>query len=179
MDYEAVLQFWFEEIEPGQRWQKDAEFDQQISRRFGAAHQAASQCELFHWRSSASGRLAEIIVLDQFSRNIYRDQPGAFAQDALALALAQQAIAQGDRQSLQVEQRTFLCMPYMHSESPLIHQQALELFSDPGMEDNLRFEHRHKEIIDRFGRYPHRNSVLGRQSSAEEITFLQQPGSSF
>ncbi len=128
---------------------------------------------------TALGRLSEIILLDQFSRNIYRDKPAAFAQDALALALAQEAIAAGIASELTVDQRSFLYMPFMHSESELIHQQAVKLFSEPGLEASLEFEIRHKKIIDRFGRYPHRNEILGRTSTVEEQQFLAQPGSSF
>ena len=178
-DAQQVLQFWFEELQEQQWWVKDPKLDQSIAQRFGDLHQAAAAAELFNWRSSPQGRLAEVIVLDQFSRNIYRDQPASFAQDGLALVLAQEAVAQGHDQALAPRQRAFLYMPYMHSESALIHEQAVELFSKPGMDNNLDFELRHKAIIDRFGRYPHRNQILGRDSSAEEITFLQEPGSSF
>ena len=141
--------------------------------------EAAARCELFAWRATPEGRLAEIVVLDQFSRNVWRDTPRAFAQDALALALAQELVASGQDRSLPVAQRRFAYMPYMHSESALIHGQAVALFSQPGLEDNLRFEHAHKAIIDRFGRYPHRNAILGRESTAEELAFLSGPGSSF
>ena len=118
-------------------------------------------------------------MLDQFSRNVYRDTPLAFAQDPLALALAQELVASGQDQRLPVAQRIFAYMPYMHSESVLVHAQATRPFSQPGMEDNLRFELRHKEIIDRFGRYPHRNAILGRESTPEELAFLSEPGSAF
>ncbi|MGJ8668034.1 MAG: DUF924 family protein [Oceanococcus sp.] len=174
-----ILHFWFEELSTQQWWVKDVELDKTIAERFGLVHAAAVACELFAWRASAQGRLAEIIVLDQFSRNIYRNHAKSFAQDALALALAQEAVAQGDDLKLSSQQRAFLYMPYMHSESEIIHRTAVALFSKPGMEGNLDFELRHKAIIDRFGRYPHRNSILGRESSVEEHAFLQQPGSSF
>ena len=176
---QSVLAFWFDEIDPQQWWVKSEAFDRQIAERFGDLHQAACRCELHEWRETAAGRLAEIIVLDQFSRNIHRDSPQAFASDAQALTLAQTAVALGADRQLEPRQRAFLYLPYMHSESPLIHQQAVALFSQPGMEGNLDFELRHKAIIDRFGRYPHRNAILGRQSTAEEIAFLQTPGSSF
>ncbi|WP_421862073.1 DUF924 family protein [Motiliproteus sp.] len=179
MDWMQVIGFWFEEIKASKHWVKDEAFDRLIAERFGAVHTAAAQAELFQWRQQPQGRLAEIIVLDQFSRNIYRDQAAAFACDAQALVLAQEAVALGVDQQLEPTQRTFLYMPYMHSESALIHQQAVELFQQPGLEDNYSFELKHKEIIDRFGRYPHRNAILGRDSSAEEREFLTQPGSSF
>jgi uncharacterized protein (DUF924 family) len=119
------------------------------------------------------------VVLDQFSRNVYRDTPRAFAQDALALVLAQELVASGQDRSLPEAQRVFAYLPYMHSESALVHSQATELFSQPGMENNLNFELRHKAIIDRFGRYPHRNAILGRTSNVQELAFLSEPGSSF
>jgi len=176
---EKVLSFWFEEIDPGMWWKKDTAFDQAIATRFGELHRAAAQGELEEWRRSDRGRLAEILLLDQFSRNIYRDRPEAFAQDAAALVLAQEAITIGCAESLNLPERSFLYMPFMHSESLRIHDRALQLFSEPGLEDSLAFERRHRDIIERFGRYPHRNAILGRVSTAEELAFLQTPGSSF
>ena len=176
---DTVLQFWFEELTPEDWFRKDPSLDQRIADRFGPTQRAAASCELFHWRDSARGRLAEVLVLDQFSRNIHRDTAAAFAHDTLALALAQEAVARGCDLELPVQQRVFLYLPWMHSESALLHEQALRLFATPGMEKNLEFEHRHKAIIDRFGRYPHRNFVLGRTSTPEEIEFLAQPGSAF
>ncbi len=179
MQPQSILHFWFEELTAKQHFVKDAALDETIRARFGDLLAAAARCELFGWRATAEGRLAEIIVLDQFSRNVYRDTPRAFAQDALALVLAQELVASGLDRSLPVAQRIFAYMPYMHSESALVHAQAVALFSQPGMEDNLDYERRHKAIIDRFGRYPHRNLILGRSSSAEEMAFLSEPGSSF
>ncbi|TDR17489.1 DUF924 family protein [Marinicella litoralis] len=177
----SVLRFWFEEIETKQWWIKDPEFDQLIKDRFLAVYQQAIQCELYSWRALPEGRLAEIIVLDQFSRNMFRDDKAAFAYDSLALALTQSAIDVGADQAFMDEPKklAFLYMPLMHSESPVVHQLAVEMFAKPGLESNLEFEHKHKSIIDQFGRYPHRNQVLGRQSSEAELAFLQQPGSSF
>lgn len=177
--YDDILNFWFEETPPALRWKKDPAFDARITERFAQVHARAARCELFGWRSSARGRLAEIIVLDQFSRNMFRDSAQAFAQDPLALALAQEAISLKLDLQLSAEQRSFLYMPFMHSESLLIHKTAIELFVDNAIADNLNFELKHKAIIERFGRYPHRNALLGRASTALEIEFLQQPGSSF
>ena len=174
-----LLHFWFTELTPQQHFAKDAALDESIRTRFGPTLEAAARCELFPWRATPEGRLAEILVLDQFSRNVYRDTARAFAQDALALALAQELVASGQDRSLPTAQRVFAYMPYMHSESAVIHEQALTLFAQPGMENNLDFERRHKAIIDRFGRYPHRNAVLGRTSTPEELAFLSEPGSSF
>ncbi|MFQ5356740.1 MAG: DUF924 family protein [Mariprofundaceae bacterium] len=174
-----IIRFWFEEIEPASWWKKDPDLDRGIEARFGATHRAATLGELASWRETPEGRLAEIIVLDQFSRNIYRDTPLAFAYDAMALVLAQEAVRAEADQQVDVEMRSFFYMPYMHSESARVHQIAVELFSQPGAEFNYEFELKHKAIIDRFGRYPHRNAILGRESTPEETEFLAQPGSSF
>lgn len=177
---EQVLDFWFTELQPAQWFNGGTELDELISQRFTAVLQQAAAGELEAWRTSAQGRLAEIIVLDQFSRNLYRDSPQAFAQDAMALALSQEAVRSGALQQLDDEQqRSFLLMPYMHSESALVHGQAVPLFRDFTGGETYRFELLHKDIIDRFGRYPHRNTLLGRDSSPAELEFLQQPGSSF
>jgi uncharacterized protein (DUF924 family) len=153
--------------------------DEAIRTRFGSTLEAAARCELFGWRTTPQGRLAEIVVLDQFSRNVYRDSPRTFAQDPLALALAQELVACREDSSLPTAQGAFAYIPYMHSESAVVHAQATVLFSQPGIEGNLSFALRHKAIIDRFGRFPHRNAILGRTSSAEELAFLAEPGSSF
>ncbi|MES2943699.1 MAG: DUF924 family protein [Pseudomonadota bacterium] len=179
MQSQDILNFWFKELTPKQHFAKDTALDESMRSRFTAVLESAARCELWAWRATAGGRLAEILVLDQFSRNIWRDTPRSFAQDALALVLAQELVASGLDSSLPLEQRRFVYMPYMHSESALVHTQAVQLFDQPGLEDNLRFELAHKSIIERFGRYPHRNAILGRTSSAEEIAFLNEPGSSF
>ncbi len=179
MSYDDVLSFWFSEIDPAKWWVKDVNFDRMITDRFATLHEQANHCELFSWRDSAKGRLAEIIVLDQFSRNIFRDTPKAFASDKLALALAQQAISLGKDAELSASQRSFMYIPYMHSESLIIHDIALQLYKNNGLESNLDAEIRHRDIIARFGRYPHRNSILNRTSTSAELEFLQQPGSAF
>ena len=179
MQAQDIIAFWFDEIEPMKWWVKDAEFDALLETKFLALHQQAIHCELYEWRATAQGRLAEIIILDQFSRNIFRDTPQAFAADALALALAQEAIALGMDKALSALERSFLYMPFMHSESLKIHDVAVKLFTENGIESNLEFELQHRDIIVQFGRYPHRNQILNRESSAEELAFLQQPGSSF
>ena len=176
--HNEILKFWFEETEPKMWWGADQQFDDRIRHRFDDVHQHASRGELFAWRKEAKGRLAEIIVLDQFSRNIYRGTPRAFAQDAVALVLAQEAVASG-AENLSAIERSFLYLPFMHSESRQIHQVAESLYRANGLPKNYEFELKHKAIVDRFGRYPHRNEILGRVSSAEEIEFLKQPGSSF
>lgn len=179
IDSTEIIDFWFTEIQPAQRFKKDRDLDRLIARRFGEIHRLACTGELYTWRDSAPGSLAEIIVLDQFSRNIYRDQPEAFAADSLALTLARNMVSSKQDRKLSAEQKSFAYMPYMHSESKEIHQQAVSLFQQPGLEHSYKFELKHKEIIDRFGRYPHRNAILGRESSPEELEFLRQPGSRF
>ena len=177
--HQEILKFWFEELEPKQWWVKDLELDQLIIARFSEIHDRASRCELSGWRKDASGRLAEIIVLDQFSRNMFRGSPLSFAYDALALALSQEAISSGTDQRLTPVERNFIYMPFMHSESLQIHEDAVELFRSNGQQGNFDYELKHKAIIERFGRYPHRNKVMGRESTDDEIDFLQQTGSSF
>lgn len=174
-----VLRFWFEEIEPKQWWASDPAFDDQVRRRFSALLEQGARGELSAWRGDGRGRLAEIIVLDQFSRNIHRNTPLAFARDGMALVLAQEAVAGGVPGMLTPVECSFLLLPYMHSESRAIHVEAEALYRAWAPESNLSFELRHKAIIDRFGRYPHRNAILGRTSTMEEIEFLKQPGSSF
>jgi uncharacterized protein (DUF924 family) len=178
--YKQLLDFWFNEANSKKWFVKSLDFDQELTDRFTDILKQAAAAELYTWRSSIHGRLAEIIVLDQLSRNIYRNTPAAFSQDAMALALAQEAVAAGILQELKLlDERRFILMPYMHSESRLIHQQAEQLFKQHTNEETYGFEIRHKVIIDRFARYPHRNEILGRTSTAEEIEFLKQPGSSF
>lgn len=176
---QALLDFWFQEIQPAQWWKVDPAFDDQVRHRFGALHEQARRCELFAWRATPEGRLAEVIALDQFARNIHRGTPQAFSADPLALALAQEAVAAGDDLKLAPERRAFFYMPYMHSESPVIHAMAEPLMKARAPQGTYDFELRHKAIVDRFGRYPHRNVILGRASTAEELEFLKQPGSSF
>lgn len=177
--YMDVLKFWFDDLQPKQWWVKDENLDEQIRERFSEVHAQACRCELFSWRSEPKGRLAEIIVLDQFSRNMYRGQPEAFMQDALALALAQEAVSSRADRALSQMERNFLYMPYMHSESLAVHDVAVTLFRENGIESGLEYERKHREIIERFGRYPHRNEALGRESTPEELEFLKQPGSRF
>lgn len=177
--FNEVLHFWFNEIEKKQWFTVDTDFDALIKNRFEKTLLQAVQGELFSWRDDPKGRLAEIILLDQFSRNIYRGDARAFAQDSLALVLAQEAVRAGALEALDATERPFLLMPYMHSESKTIHEQAEALFKTWASAETYDFELRHKAIVDRFGRYPHRNAILNRTSSAEELEFLQQPNSSF
>ena len=177
--YQEVLSFWFDEVERKSWWSARPGFDAQIRSRFGDTLRRAARGELCDWRNEPEGRLAEIIVLDQFSRNIHRGSPAAFAQDPMALTLAQWAVADGTLRGLPVARRNFLLMPWMHSESAAVHETAEHLFREHASKRTFDVELRHKAIIDRFGRYPHRNEILGRTSTDDEVAFLKQPGSSF
>ena len=147
MQHEHVLAFWFEEIEPKQWWSVDPQFDATIRERFLPLWHRAVAGELYSWRGTPSGRLAEVIVLDQFSRNVFRSTPAAFAQDAMALVLAQEAVASGALEALLPDERTFLLLPYMHSESRLIHVEAERLYRAWTPQENYDFELRHKAIV--------------------------------
>ena len=176
---DAVLRFWFEELTPGDWFRKSDALDREIADRFGATLRVAGSKGLRAWRETAAGRLAEILVLDQFSRNIHRDSARAFENDAVARALTRDAIDTGDDQSLTPQQRAFLYMPLMHSEARADHETALALYESLGLRGHLDAERQHYRIIERFGRYPHRNALLGRESTPDEKAFLAEPGSSF
>lgn len=186
-----VLDFWFgppdsaEFGKPRKMWfAKDAAFDAQIRNRFGALVGAALGGRLSEWDSSPRGALARILLLDQFTRNAFRDTPRAFAGDPLALPCAQALVAQGGDVLLAAVERGFAYLPFEHSEDLAMQDEALRLFerlaSDaPAQASLLDWAQRHRAIVARFGRFPHRNAILGRASSAEEAEFLKQPGSGF
>jgi uncharacterized protein (DUF924 family) len=176
MEPAAVLSFWFEELKPGDRFRRSDAVDAVIRERFLDTLEAATAGELWRWRETPPGRCAEIIVLDQFSRNLFRGSPRAFAQDGMALALAQEAVASGDDRHMNQNQRYFTYMPYMHSESLLVHDEALRLFTELGNATALHYEQRHREEIERFGRYPGRNAALGRESTDAELAWLAAGG---
>jgi uncharacterized protein (DUF924 family) len=174
-----VLEFWFGELTKEEWFGGGVALDARIRERFTDMHTAVAAGEYWKYRTSPESFLAEVIVLDQFSRNMFRNTPEAFAYDRMALTLAQQAIMASYDQELPPDQRTFLYLPFMHSESSLIHVEAVRLFESLGSEKHLKFEKIHKDIIDRFGRYPHRNEVLGRASTEEEKTYLANTHESF
>jgi len=179
MQWQNVLDFWFNPDNKPFWFQKNEKFDQQINEIFYDIWLAGSHDLLANWKDTLEGTLAEIIVLDQFSRNLNRDNPSSFAQDGMALVLAQEAIKDPEFSGLSIDQKRFILMPFMHSESSSIHEQAMLLFEELGDEPTLQFEIKHKAIIDKFGRYPHRNEILNRQSTSKELEFLKQPNSSF
>lgn len=173
MEPSTILEFWFKQIKPEQWFKKDSVVDNLIRTRFESIYERAKNGDLDHWRSTPEGRVAEIIVLDQFPRNMFRGTPAAFATDELALTRAQEAVSVGDDLKLDPPLRQFLYMPYMHSESPDVHSSAMYLFSKLGNKGNLEYEIEHKKIIDQFGRYPSRNEILGRESTPDEVEFLK------
>jgi uncharacterized protein (DUF924 family) len=187
---EEVLDFWF--LAPGSAghgalraawFRKDAQFDALIKSRFGASIEQALAGRLPHW-DGPSGALAQILLLDQFTRNVYRDTPHAFGGDALALALAQDLLAAGGDSALSPVQRAFVYLPFEHAEDMALQQQAVALFAAlrdeaPALSGMLDFALRHRDVIARFGRFPHRNRILGRTSTPQEQQFLLEPGSSF
>ena len=178
MNYQTIINFWFHELEPQDHFVKNDWVDEQIQ-GFADIHAAVKAGETTAWRETAQGALAEIIVLDQFSRNMFRGSGESFAQDAQALELAQAAIAKGQDQELPENMRLFMYMPYMHSESKEVHAAAIPLFEALGNEETLKYEHIHKDNIDQFGRYPHRNEVLCRESTPEEEQYLAENSESF
>lgn len=177
--WKSVLDFWFNDQNKPNWFSKDEKFDNEIHDKFYDIWKSGCEGLLSNWRENIHGRLAEIIVLDQFSRNLCRDKACAFTQDKMALILSQEAIKLSEYYDLSEDERKFLIMPFMHSESKEIHEQSILLFEELGDENTTDFAYKHKEIVDRFGRYPHRNKVCSRESTAEEIEFLKQPGSSF
>jgi uncharacterized protein (DUF924 family) len=182
-----VLDFWFgREGEPGygefrEAWfTKDPEFDQRVRDRFEALHEAAAAGELDDWKEEARSCLALVILLDQLPRNMYRGDPRSYATDYKAQETAEHAVDRAFDRELPAFQRMFLYMPFMHSEDLAHQRRSVELFRALGGEnDATGYAVRHMEIVERFGRFPHRNEVLGRQTTPEEAEFLTQPGSSF
>lgn len=174
---QAVLDFWFRGEEPRKEWfQKDPAFDAEIARRFLALHEVAAAGGLADWRRSPGDCLALIILLDQFPRNMFRGTAKAFATDAMALDAAKHAVDTGLDRSMSEVERTFAYLPFEHSENLADQERALELFAG---NPNFEWARKHWEIVRRFGRFPHRNAILGRESTAAEIEFLKQPGSGF
>lgn len=188
---QQVLDFWFgaaddpERDRPRRQWfVKDPAFDAVIRARFGVLIDRALAGELARWATTTAGALAQILVLDQFTRNVFRDDARAFAGDARALAAAKALVASGADRMLPGVQRQFAYLPFEHAEDITAQRESLRLFAQlereaPEVGELLPWAQRHHDIVARFGRFPHRNAALGRTGTAEEIGFLQQPGSSF
>jgi uncharacterized protein (DUF924 family) len=179
MNYHEVIKYWFEDIDQAYWFKKSETFDKELESKFSKLYLEVFKGEHSKWRRSPEGSLAEIIVLDQFSRNIFRDKPEAFQSDSMALTLSQVMIDKGFDVQLDKVKRGFVYLPFMHSESVKIHLEAIEIFKKLNNENMLQYEYKHYEIIKQFGRYPHRNITLGRKSTIEEIEFLKLEGSSF
>ena len=194
MDIRAqqVLDFWFGASDTpaaGQRRQewfvKNPAFDAEIAQRFGALIEAALRAELAAWPADgAAAALAQIVVLDQFTRNVFRNTPRAFAGDPQALAAAKAMVATGQDLALRPLQRAFVYLPFEHAEDLAMQDESVRLFTAlaaeaPELADMLDYAHRHHVVIARFGRFAHRNAILGRASTLDELAFLQEPGSSF
>lgn len=171
---EHVLRFWFSELRPEQWWRPDPQVDRMIRERFAELHEQLAESVSESWLSSPRSRLAAVIVLDQFSRNLYRGDGRAYANDADALALAQESIDAGEDQALSPDERAFLYMPFQHAEDGDTQARSVALFAALGDENYLDFARRHKAVIDRFGRFPHRNAELERTSLPEELEFLKK-----
>ncbi len=174
-----VLSFWFGEITTEQWFKKDEAFDARMRERFEPLHEAVAREPGDALSADARTALAAIIVLDQMSRNIFRGSPRAFAQDLKALAIATAMVERGLDRGLSKDERTFCYLPFEHAEDPAVQARCVTLMSQLEDADLVKWAEAHKVIIDRFGRFPHRNAVLGRPSTAEEEEFLKQPGSSF
>jgi len=172
-EYGAAREFWFRKVPA---------FDAELRARFAPAIETALAAGFSEW-SSPRGTLARILLLDQFTRNSFRDTPRAFAGDAPALGLAEAAIARGDDAGLASVERWFMYMPFQHAESAAAQERSVALFrrlrDETGLADPLPWAERHAAVIRRFGRFPHRNAILGRASTPEEIAFLATPGSRF
>lgn len=173
---DTVLQFWFTEHGRDDWFSGKPDFDIKVIERFTETQRRAAACEFWRWRETPDGRLAEIVVLDQFSRQIHRGKAAAFASDPLALALAQEAVRTGDDRRLDRHGRMFIYMPYMHSESLAVHEEAVRLFTALGLAEQIEYERAHRDIIARFGRYPMRNAALGRESTPDEIAYMAERG---
>ena len=174
-----VLEFWFREMTREQWFKRDAALDDRIRTRFLPLHDKVSAMPDAALLSDPRSALAAVIVLDQFSRNMFRGSPRSFASDAKALALADAAVARGHAACLNKDELSFLYLPFEHSESSEAQVRCVELMSGLADPELTRYAQAHCDIIQRFGRFPHRNEILGRASTAEEIEFLKQPGSSF
>jgi uncharacterized protein (DUF924 family) len=174
-----VLQFWLAESGPDRWFKKDPAFDESIRRRFLALHEAVASCDPDTLLSDPRTALAAILVLDQMSRNMFRDTPRAFAADARALWLAQEAIARGFEAGLTRDERMFLYLPFEHAEDAEAQARCVTLMATLDDPELVKWAEAHQRIIERFGRFPHRNRILGRASTPEETEFLKQPGSSF
>jgi uncharacterized protein (DUF924 family) len=170
--YQEVIDFWYSEAVRAQWFSSTPELDAKIKRRFEAVWKKAAQGELDQWKAHPEGCLALVIVLDQFPLNMYRGEAVSFSTEQIAVGVAQYAVESGMDRQLPSERLGFLYMPFMHSEQPVHQDMSVKLFSDAGLEANARFARHHRDIVRRFGRFPHRNAILGREHTTEELEYL-------
>lgn len=176
---DKVLHFWFEELSPKDWFAKSDALDAEIETRFGSLHSELSSYAPEDFLGSATEAFAAIILFDQFSRNLFRGDARSFANDPLALAIARAMLAKGWDEEIAHEQRVFVYLPFEHSEEPADQGQCVELIEALGNKEFTRYAKAHRDVILRFGRFPHRNAILGRTSTPEEVAFLNEPGSRF
>ncbi|MDH3579487.1 MAG: DUF924 domain-containing protein [Hyphomicrobiales bacterium] len=170
----SVLKFWFDDVQPEQWWKQDDQVDKTVREQFSILHEKLASTVPADWLETARGRLAAVIVLDQFPRNLFRGSPKAFESDAKALALAEDAVNLGFDKALTKDERVFLYLPFEHSEDAQAQARSIALFEELGDQGYLDFARKHKLVLDRFGRFPHRNAVLGRKTTDDEREFLEQ-----
>lgn len=178
---DEILRFWFKEIDHSRWFKKDPEFDRELEQRFGTLLEQAKQDQLDHWCETPRGRLALIILLDQFSRNIYRGTPASFEADTKALELTLRGIENGLDKELSLEERSFFCLPLRHAEDLEMQQLGLAKTRELNQEGygTDRYARSHLELVERFGRFPHRNKILGRPNTPEEEEYLKDPKAGF
>jgi uncharacterized protein (DUF924 family) len=171
-----IIRFWFSDTDRRLWFRSTPAFDALIRTRFSALWRAARDTRLTHWEDSPDGALALVIVLDQFPLHMFRNEPASFATEAAARQVADAAIGRGFDQRMTGAQKAFLYLPFMHSEHLPDQERAVSLFEAAGLEENLRWARHHRDIVRRFGRFPHRNNILGRPATAEEVRWLESPG---
>lgn len=174
VSWKEVLDFWFDPKHLPLHFEANTEFDELIRSKFLDTWKAASEGLLVHWRKNIKGRLAEIIVLDQFSRNLWRDDIRSYTQDKMTIVLAQEALNHPDYNKLSSLEKKYILLPFMHSESLELHNWAYKYFLELGDKEFMRYEMLHREVLEKFGRYPYQNKELGRKSTAEEIKYLKE-----
>lgn len=178
-NYDEILDFWFNPEHIPLHFAENKEFDEKIRIKFLNTWEKAAEGLLVDWRKNIKGRLAEIIILDQFSRNLWRNDIRTYSQDKMAIALAQEVLHHPDYNKLSQEEKRFILLPFMHSESLELHDWADKYYKDLGDEDLMYFEKLHRDILEEFGRYPYQNQDLGRESTPEELKILEEKSGSF
>lgn len=173
VDYKDILDFWFDSENIPLHFAEDEELDKKIRERFIHTWERASEGLLVHWRETLKGRLAEIIILDQFSRNLWRNDIRTYTQDKMAIALAQEALKHPDYDKLESYEKRFILLPFMHSESLELHDWADKYYKELGDEELIYFENLHRDVLNKFGRYPYQNKDLGRESTPQELQALE------